>query len=80
LADKSAEFSLIKSAPNFLELSSISRFFAGGALAPPRKAEVSSNSLVNVNTTGFNSAEKKNHQQSEEMYPPEKSWCHNKLC
>jgi hypothetical protein len=55
--DKSAEFNFTNNAPNFLELSSISRFFAGGALLPPNASDVSLNSFVNVDTTGFNSSE-----------------------
>jgi hypothetical protein len=57
LGEISAEFNFTKSAPNFLELSSISRFLAGGALLPPTASEVSLNSLVRVATTGFNSTE-----------------------
>lgn len=46
-------FSFAKSAPNFFELSSISRFLAGFARDPPNASDVSLNNLVKVAITGF---------------------------
>lgn len=46
-------FNFAKSAPNFFELSSISRFLAGFARAPPNASDVSLNNLVKVAITGF---------------------------
>lgn len=45
--------SFANKAPNFLELSSISRFLAGFAREPPNASDVSLYSLVNVDMTGF---------------------------
>lgn len=54
--DMSPLFSFENNAPIFLELSSISRFFAWVACDPPRALDVSSNSLVSVPITGLSSA------------------------
>ena len=52
-SDISPLLSLANKAPIFLELSSISRFLAGFARAPPKASDVSLNSLVNVVMTGL---------------------------
>lgn len=59
LRDISWLLSFANSNPIFLELSSISLFFAGLARGPPRASDVSLYNLVKDTTTGRSSAAKK---------------------
>jgi hypothetical protein len=65
LEDISPLFNFANNDPIFLELSSISRFFAWVACDPPRALDVSSKSLVSVAITGLSSAAKESENSGQ---------------